>query len=102
MSARAPAEPRRGGRAPLGTLGSVGADSAAGDAVRARLFAEMVFREDDPREPMDDIERRPRSGLRPTERAQWDEVHGCWVEWDRDDQLWVHVEQPTRPAAPGA
>ena len=21
-------------------------------------------------------------------------MHGCWVEWDDDDQLWVHVSRP--------
>lgn len=63
----------------------------------------MIFRKTPLREPMDDVERHPRRGARPTPRAQWDEVHACWIEWDDDDGLWVHVETPsTRPRSTDA
>lgn len=67
------------------------AGNAAADAVRARIAGDMMQRRPTPREPLDDAPRHPRRGPRPTDRAQWDEIHGCWVEWDDDDDLWVHI-----------
>ena len=38
---------------------------------------------------------------RPDDKAQWDEVHGRWIEWDPATETWVPApEQPPAPATP--
>jgi hypothetical protein len=68
------------------------------DAADARadtnIGAQMLWghrRKKQEREPLPDIERQPRPGERPHDRAQWDEVRGRWVEWDEVDDEWDDV-----------
>jgi hypothetical protein len=39
----------------------------------------------------------PEPHERPDDKAQWDEVHGRWVEWDEQAQQWV--PSPGQPPA---
>ena len=32
--------------------------------------------------------------MRPDDKAQWDEVHGCWIVWDDETEAWVPESQP--------
>ncbi len=36
----------------------------------------------------------PEPPVRPDPHAQWDEVHGCWIRWDDDQQAWMPESQP--------
>ena len=36
----------------------------------------------------------PEPPVRPDPRAQWDEVHGCWIVWDRVTERWIPESQP--------
>jgi hypothetical protein len=44
----------------------------------------------------------PEPDERPTRRAQWDEIHGRWLEWDASANDWRVVEdvygEPEEPA----
>jgi hypothetical protein len=38
---------------------------------------------------------------RPDDKAQWDEVHGRWIEWDPATETWIPApDQAPPPAAP--
>ncbi len=41
--------------------------------------------------------RHPQQGERPSKRAQWDDVRGCWVEWSRATNDWVVVGDVAHP-----
>jgi hypothetical protein len=36
----------------------------------------------------------PEPPVRPDRKAQWDEVHGCWIRWDDDVGEWLPESQP--------
>jgi hypothetical protein len=36
----------------------------------------------------------PEPPVRPDPKAQWDEVHGCWIRWDPESERWVPESQP--------
>ena len=42
----------------------------------------------------------PEPHVRPDDKAQWDEVHGLWMDWDEDAQKWV--PSPVQTPAPAA
>jgi hypothetical protein len=44
----------------------------------------------------------PEPHERPDENAQWDEVHGRWVDWDEKAQAWVPSPVPSPPAPDAA
>jgi hypothetical protein len=35
----------------------------------------------------------PEPPVRPDRKAQWDEVHGCWIHWDDDAGEWIPESQ---------
>ena len=41
----------------------------------------------------------PEPHERPDDKAQWDEVRGCWVEWDEQAQKWVPAPDQAPPPA---
>jgi len=42
----------------------------------------------------------PEPHVRPDDKAQWDEVHGLWMDWDEQAQKWV--PSPVQTASPTA
>ena len=44
----------------------------------------------------------PEPHERPDEKAQWDEVHGLWMDWDEQAQKWVPSPGQAPPPAPTA
>jgi hypothetical protein len=69
-----------GAGAVAGAAGEVGA--------RAHILGNAI---DEPREPVDDVERAVPEGEPPVPGAQWDEVHERWEAWDEATQRWVVV-----------
>lgn len=41
--------------------------------------------------------RAAQQGERPSKRAQWDDVRGCWVEWSKLQNEWVVVSDVQHP-----
>jgi hypothetical protein len=37
----------------------------------------------------------PEPHVRPDDKAQWDEVHGLWMDWDEQAQKWVPASVQT-------
>jgi hypothetical protein len=42
----------------------------------------------------------PEPDERPTPRAQWDEIHGRWMEWDDATDRWTVIEDVHGDVAP--
>ena len=47
--------------------------------------------QEQPRQPVDDMDRAALPGEPPVEGAQWDEVHQRWEHWDEASRSWVVV-----------
>jgi len=74
------------------------------DSSHISLIADMQGRVDKNvrRVPVDGEgpEGLPEPHERPDDKAQWDEVHGLWMDWDEDAQKWV--PSPVQTPAPAA
>ncbi len=68
--------------------------STGGDASRASIGADMM---NDRRRlavpPEPEPVRIPEPDQRPSPHAQWDEIHGWWIEWDTPSQSWVRIDE---------